>query len=156
MDPLHYLGLYQYTNPLSKKKYQYANPKSPHFCPQFNKHSLFKLPNNKTPKPSSLRCHLKPESNSKSNTKSYRPSANTRTEVRWNRYKVAVDSDEGHRRRGDTMMEIRKNHREESLHKKRCEGLQSQQIPSSLHSTVIEKKINSYHLSVIFFFHYFF
>ncbi|KAG5052162.1 hypothetical protein JHK87_004360 [Glycine soja] len=65
------------------------------------------------------------------------------TEVCWNRYKVAVDSDEGHRRRGDTMMEIRKNHREESLHKKRCEGLQSQQIPSSLHSTVIEKKVLS-------------
>ncbi|KAG5088086.1 hypothetical protein JHK86_000698 [Glycine max] len=114
----------------------------PHFCPQFNKHSLSKLPNNKTPKPSSLRCHLKPESKSKSksNTKSYRPSANARTEVRRNRYKVVVDADEGHRRQEDTMVEIRKNRREESLQKKRCEGLQSQQIPSSLHSTVIEKK----------------
>ncbi|KAG4402300.1 hypothetical protein GLYMA_02G164164v4 [Glycine max] len=50
----------------------------------------------------------------------------------------------------DTMVEIQKNRREESLQKKRCEGLQSQQILSSLHSTVIEKKINSYHLSVIY------
>ncbi|KAG5080671.1 hypothetical protein JHK86_004736 [Glycine max] len=48
------------------------------------------------------------------------------------------------------MVEIEKNRREESLQKKRCEGLQSQQIPSSLHSIVIEKKINSYHLSVIY------
>ncbi|KAG5059676.1 hypothetical protein JHK87_000705 [Glycine soja] len=63
-----------------------------------------------------------------------------RTEVRRNRYKVVVDADEGHRRQEDTMVEIRKNRREESLQKKRCEGLQSQQIPSSLHSTVIEKK----------------
>ncbi|KHN03948.1 Importin subunit alpha [Glycine soja] len=72
---------------------------------------------------------------------SYRPSANARTEVRRNRYKVAVDADEGRRRREDTMVEIRKNRREESLQKKRREGLQSQQIPSSLHSTVIEKKL---------------
>ena len=88
--------------------------------------------------------------------KSYRPSANARTEVRRNNYKVAVDADEGRRRREDTMVEIRKNRREESLQKKRCEGLQSQQIPSSLHSTVIEKKVNSYHLSVTVFFNYFF
>ncbi|KHN29764.1 Phospholipase D beta 1 [Glycine soja] len=73
--------------------------------------------------------------------KSYRPSANARTEVRRNNYKVVVDADEGRRRGEDTMVEIRKNRREESLQKKRCEGLQFQQIPSSLLSTVIEKKV---------------
>ncbi|KAJ0503604.1 putative importin-alpha, importin-beta-binding domain-containing protein [Helianthus annuus] len=48
---------------------------------------------------------------------SLRPSA--RTEVRRNRYKVAVDADEGRRRREDNMVEIRKNKREENLLKKR-------------------------------------
>ncbi|QCD98427.1 importin subunit alpha-2 [Vigna unguiculata] len=72
---------------------------------------------------------------------SYRPTANSRTELRRNRYKVAVDADEGRRRREDTMVEIRKNRREESLQKKRREGLQSQQIPASAHSTAIEKKL---------------
>jgi hypothetical protein len=78
------------------------------------------------------------------NTMSYRPNANSRTEVRRNRYKVAVDAEEGRRRREDTMVEIRKNRREESLLKKRREGLQPQQIPSSLHSTVVEKKVIFY------------
>lgn len=54
---------------------------------------------------------------------SLRPSA--RTEVRRNRYKVAVDADEGRRRREDNMVEIRKNKREENLLKKR------QVVPSS-------------------------
>ncbi|XP_071708612.1 importin subunit alpha-2-like [Rutidosis leptorrhynchoides] len=54
---------------------------------------------------------------------SLRPSA--RTEVRRNRYKVAVDADEGRRRREDNMVEIRKNKREENLLKKR------QVLPSS-------------------------
>nr|AFK47768.1 unknown [Medicago truncatula] len=72
---------------------------------------------------------------------SYRPNANSRTEVRRNRYKVAVDAEEGRRRREDTMVEIRKNRREESLLKKRREGLQPQQIPSALHSNVVEKKL---------------
>lgn len=53
---------------------------------------------------------------------------NARAEVRRNRYKVAVDADEGRRRREDNMVEIRKNKREESLLKKRREGLQSQQF----------------------------
>ncbi|KAF3946947.1 hypothetical protein CMV_026845, partial [Castanea mollissima] len=53
---------------------------------------------------------------------SLRPSA--RTEVRRNRYKVAVDAEEGRRRREDNMVEIRKSRREESLLKKRREGLQ--------------------------------
>ncbi|KAI5437508.1 Inositol monophosphatase 1 [Lathyrus oleraceus] len=73
---------------------------------------------------------------------SYRPTANSRTEVRRNRYKVAVDAEEGRRRREDTMVEIRKNRREESLLKKRREGLQPQQIPSSIHS-VVEKKLEN-------------
>jgi len=74
---------------------------------------------------------------------SYRPNANSRTDVRRNRYKVAVDAEEGRRRREDTMVEIRKNRREESLLKKRREGLQPQQIPSALHSNVVEKKVIS-------------
>uniref|UniRef100_A0A6N2LYN5 IBB domain-containing protein n=1 Tax=Salix viminalis TaxID=40686 RepID=A0A6N2LYN5_SALVM len=69
---------------------------------------------------------------------SLRPSA--RTEVRRNRYKVAVDADEGRRRREDNMVEIRKNRREENLQKKRREGLQSQAMPASLHSSAAEKK----------------
>ncbi|XP_010522816.1 PREDICTED: importin subunit alpha-3 isoform X2 [Tarenaya hassleriana] len=64
---------------------------------------------------------------------SLRPSA--RTEVRRNRYKVAVDAEEGRRRREDNMVKIRKNKREENLQKKRREGLtaaqQSQELPTS-------------------------
>ncbi|KAL1059694.1 hypothetical protein V6Z11_1Z015500 [Gossypium hirsutum] len=57
---------------------------------------------------------------------SLRPS--TRTEARRNRYKVAVDAEEGRRRREDNMVEIRKSKREQSLLKKRREGLQAQQF----------------------------
>nr|GEU61900.1 importin subunit alpha-2-like [Tanacetum cinerariifolium] len=46
---------------------------------------------------------------------------NVKTEVRRNRYKVAVDADESRRRREDNMVEIRKNKREENLQKKRRE-----------------------------------
>ena len=63
---------------------------------------------------------------------------NARTEVRRNRYKVAVDADEGRRRREDNMIEIRKNKREESLLKKRREGLQANQFPQA---PVVEKKV---------------
>ncbi|CAM8914733.1 hypothetical protein QQ045_033116 [Rhodiola kirilowii] len=56
---------------------------------------------------------------------------NERTEVRRNRYKVAVDADEGRRRREDNMVEIRKNKREESLMKKRREGMQSQPLQTA-------------------------
>ena len=52
---------------------------------------------------------------------SLRPSE--RAEVRRSRYKVAVDAEEGHRRREDNMVEIRKSRREESLLKKRRDGL---------------------------------
>ncbi|KAI3945388.1 hypothetical protein MKW92_042545 [Papaver armeniacum] len=71
---------------------------------------------------------------------------NARTEVRRNRYKVAVDADEGRRRREDNMVEIRKNKREESLQKKRREGMQAQQFPTSAiqgAGTGVEKKLES-------------
>lgn len=75
---------------------------------------------------------------------SLRPS--TRTEVRRNRYKVAVDAEEGRRRREDNMVEIRKSKREESLQKKRREGFQAQQFAASLQSTN-EMKVKSRPLS---------
>ncbi|KAL3517394.1 hypothetical protein ACH5RR_019983 [Cinchona calisaya] len=68
---------------------------------------------------------------------------NARTEVRRSRYKVAVDAEEGRRRREDGMIEIRKNRREESLLKKRREGLQAQQFQSTVNVTQIEKKLES-------------
>ncbi|CAN7118640.1 unnamed protein product [Brassica rapa subsp. narinosa] len=85
-------------------------------------------------------------------TMSLRP--NARTEVRRNRYKVAVDAEEGRRRREDNMVEIRKTKREESLLKKRREGLQPTQLPqfdpSSLASAAaagasssVEKRLES-------------
>ncbi|KAF4359266.1 hypothetical protein CsatB_030520 [Cannabis sativa] len=70
---------------------------------------------------------------------SLRPSA--RTEVRRNRYKVAVDAEEGRRRREDNMVEIRKNRREESLQKKRREGLPPQQLQTSIPTSAVEKKL---------------
>ncbi|KAI3469321.1 hypothetical protein Pfo_025984 [Paulownia fortunei] len=73
---------------------------------------------------------------------SLRPGA--KAEVRRSRYKVAVDADEGRRRREDNMVEIRKSKREESLLKKRREGLQQQQqFSASLHSSALEKKLES-------------
>ncbi|CAE5960388.1 unnamed protein product [Arabidopsis arenosa] len=48
---------------------------------------------------------------------------NTRTEVRRNQYKVAVDAEDGRRRREANMVEVRKIKREESLMKKRREVL---------------------------------
>ncbi|KAG9157205.1 hypothetical protein Leryth_004881 [Lithospermum erythrorhizon] len=63
---------------------------------------------------------------------------NEKTEVRRSRYKVAVDADEGRRRREDNMVEIRKSKREESLLKKRREGLL--QPPSISHP---DKKLES-------------
>ncbi|KAJ4954929.1 hypothetical protein NE237_011712 [Protea cynaroides] len=68
---------------------------------------------------------------------------NARTEVRRNRYKVAVDAEEGRRRREDNMVEIRKNRREESLQKKRREGMQAQQFPTSIHPSAVERKLES-------------
>ncbi|KAJ0250117.1 Importin subunit alpha-3 [Hirschfeldia incana] len=54
---------------------------------------------------------------------SLRPSA--KTEIRRNRYKVAVDAVEGRRMHEDHMVEIRKNKREENLQKRRCEVISS-------------------------------
>ncbi|CAN1281393.1 Importin subunit alpha-2 [Linum perenne] len=67
---------------------------------------------------------------------SLRPTA--RTDIRRNRYKVAVDADEGRRRREDNMVEIRKNKREESLMKKRREGFQA--LSTSTLPGAMEKK----------------
>ncbi|XP_058212585.1 importin subunit alpha-2 [Rhododendron vialii] len=75
---------------------------------------------------------------------SLRPSA--RTEVRRNKYKVAVDAEEGRRRREDNMVEIRKSKREESLLKKRREGLQQGPLFGSTANNIIstvEKKLES-------------
>ncbi|CAL9096280.1 unnamed protein product [Musa textilis] len=73
---------------------------------------------------------------------SLRPSE--RAEVRRNKYKVAVDAEEGRRRREDNMVEIRKNRREESLQKKRREGMQSQALPqTAIHASAVEKKLES-------------
>lgn len=49
-----------------------------------------------------------------------------------------MDAEEGRRRREDNMVEIRKNRREESLQKKRREGLVAPQMPSTPTS---EKKV---------------
>ncbi|KVH88009.1 Armadillo [Cynara cardunculus var. scolymus] len=73
---------------------------------------------------------------------SLRPSA--RTEVRRNRYKVAVDAEEGRRRREDNMVEIRKNKREESLQKKRREALTGSQFSVPVQSaSAAEKKLEN-------------
>lgn len=54
---------------------------------------------------------------------------------------MAVDADEGRRRREDNMVEIRKSKREESLLKKRREGLQPQPFAASLQSSALERKV---------------
>ncbi|XP_023766803.1 importin subunit alpha-2 [Lactuca sativa] len=74
---------------------------------------------------------------------SLRPSA--RTEVRRNRYKVAVDAEEGRRRREDNMVEIRKNKREENLLKKRQVLSSSQPLSSGVpvQTSTVEKKLES-------------
>jgi hypothetical protein len=64
---------------------------------------------------------------------------NDRISARRNTYKVTVDADEGRRRREDNMVEIRKGRREESLLKKRREGLQAQ-VP--IPAAGVEKKVN--------------
>lgn len=77
---------------------------------------------------------------------SLRPSE--RVEVRRNRFKVAVDAEEGRRRREDNMVELRKSRREESLQKKRREGMSQAQQSMPFSSTgtahsssVVEKKV---------------
>ncbi|KZV46011.1 hypothetical protein F511_16173 [Dorcoceras hygrometricum] len=73
---------------------------------------------------------------------SLRPGA--KAEVRRNRYKVAVDAEEGRRRREDNMVEIRKSKREESLLKKRRELVQQQhQFSVPPQASPLEKKLES-------------
>lgn len=67
---------------------------------------------------------------------------NSRADARRSRYKVAVDAEEGRRRREDNMVEVRKNRREESLQKKRREGLQNnQQFSLPADATSMDKKV---------------
>ncbi|CAN4101909.1 unnamed protein product [Withania somnifera] len=66
---------------------------------------------------------------------------NSRTEARRSRYKVAVDAEEGRRRREDNMVEIRKSKREENLLKKRREGLLQQQFSSTV--SQLDKKLET-------------
>nr|GME20009.1 importin subunit alpha-2-like [Ipomoea batatas] len=69
------------------------------------------------------------------------PRPNARVEVRRNRYRVARDAGEGRRMREDNMVDIRKNRREESLQKKRRQGLEAnQQFPLPVQS---EKKLDA-------------
>lgn len=70
---------------------------------------------------------------------SLRPSE--RAEVRRNKYKVAVDADEGRRRREDNMVEIRKNKREENLLKKRREGMGMQAQSFPIQASTVEKRV---------------
>lgn len=69
---------------------------------------------------------------------------NARVEVRKKGYKLAVDADEARRKREDNMVEIRKNKRDESLLKKRREGMQPQQFASTAQTAAMEKKVLSF------------
>ncbi len=66
---------------------------------------------------------------------------NARVEVRKKGYKLTVDAEEARRKREDNMVEIRKNKRDESLLKKRREGLQPQQFSSTQAAADMEKKV---------------
>lgn len=72
---------------------------------------------------------------------SLRPSA--RTEARKSSYKKAVDADEARRKREDNMVEIRKSKREESLLKKRRDGMQAQIEVPKIPVATVEKKLES-------------
>ncbi|KAL5580371.1 hypothetical protein UlMin_012813 [Ulmus minor] len=72
----------------------------------------------------------------------------SRTEARKKSYKTGVDADEARRRREDNLVEIRKNKREDSLLKKRRDGLvlpsqQEQSIDGSQNAAVLEKRLES-------------
>lgn len=68
---------------------------------------------------------------------------NARVEVRKKGYKLAVDADEARRKREDNMVEIRKSKREESLLKKRRDGMPQLQQPfiPAAQSAAAEKKV---------------
>lgn len=68
---------------------------------------------------------------------------NARVEVRKKGYKLAVDADEARRKREDNMVEIRKSKREESLLKKRRDGMPQlqQSFTPAAQSAAAEKKV---------------
>jgi hypothetical protein len=79
---------------------------------------------------------------------SLRPS--TRAELRKKIYKTGVDADEARRRREDNLVEIRKNKREDSLLKKRREGMMLQQqlplgagLDGPQTAAAVEKRVSS-------------
>jgi len=57
-----------------------------------------------------------------------------------------VDAEEGRRRREDNMVEIRKSKREESLMKKRREGMQALQGFPSASAASVDKKVQFWFL----------
>ncbi|CAI7931342.1 unnamed protein product [Closterium sp. NIES-54] len=75
---------------------------------------------------------------------------NARTEARKSAYKQAVNADEARRRREDNMVEIRKSKREESLLKKRKEGMQAQVELPKIPVATVEKKVRSVPLLPLF------
>lgn len=84
---------------------------------------------------------------------SLRPTS--RTEVRKKAYKSGVDADEARRRREDNLVEIRKNKREDSLLKKRREGIVPQSQPLTESNASIEKQVgflNGFSIRVFFVF----
>ncbi|MCO5586153.1 hypothetical protein L7F22_040092 [Adiantum nelumboides] len=68
---------------------------------------------------------------------------NARAEARKKAYKVAVDTDDARRKREDNLVEIRKSKREESLLKKRKEGMPSMQPSGNGAHFPLEKKLES-------------
>ncbi|PKI76121.1 importin subunit alpha-4 [Punica granatum] len=72
---------------------------------------------------------------------------NSKTDARKKSYKTGVDAEEARRRREDNLVEIRKNKREDSLLKKRREGLplqsQLQLADGSQNAAAIEKRLES-------------
>ena len=71
----------------------------------------------------------------------------SRLEERKKGYKLAVDAEEARRKREDNMVEIRKNKREESLLKKRREGLQVQSMPPPTPSySTGDRKVFYFHI----------
>lgn len=71
----------------------------------------------------------------------------TRSEARKKSYKTGVDADEARRRREDNLVEIRKNKREDSLLKKRRDGLLNQShqlLDASQTAAALEKKVCSF------------
>lgn len=78
---------------------------------------------------------------------SLRPSA--RVEVRKKGYKLAVDADEARRKREEGMVEIRKSKREDSLLKKRREGMQQQQFSAPVQTAALEKKVRGMWVCVL-------